>query len=311
MSVNRNCVNTTAAGTYPLLGPIETNTPFYLTYTRDNILYTLTYVQGSSSSSPGRLIFDPRPANFLPLVGTASGSGFVFSFTGGSDLAIGTTNCLFTPNSTGEIIIPTNANFSQWAMLLTGVPYVMNIPAKNNNCTAPQWLTFEATTESMTQPGFADNIKSSDPVQISLNQIYAIPQTIFRCGDCDTPGGGVIQPALLFEACTISGGFASNPEACQASILGSEYYSNLSDCTTGVWYKYCSNGQDCSAGCRGPCSMTGLDCLFDGQIPGFKCETPPKPEKPIYEQEWFWALAAGLIVTLIVVLIILFYVLDN
>lgn len=309
MTDNRNCVNNTTTGSYPLLGPIDVNTPFYLTYSKDGILYTLTYIAGSSSTDLGKLVFDPRPNNFQPITGTASGTGYIFSIS--SSLDIGTTNCLFTPKSTGSVIIPSSSDVGDWAMLLTGVNYTMTIPSKNSSCNAPQWLTFEATSESTTQPGFAAGIKSSTPVNINLTNIYAIPQSIYKCGDCDTPEMGAIQPSLLFEACFISGGFATNPTACAASILDSDFYSNLSDCTNGIWYNYCSKGKDCSANCRGACSTNGLSCFYDGSVPGFKCEEQAPQEKPFYEQEWFWALIIGLVVLILVLFIIIFAHLDR
>lgn len=293
--MSNSCLDTISATQYWLKGPIQPGQSFYLAYELDKILYVLTYV--SSTTGPS-LVFDPRQkSNPILITATAANpTGYIFTFTtGGNDYYIINKNNEFvaTDTGSGEVLVPVNSSFDDWAMFLTGAKYIIKDTENSNS----KWCRYEAS--GTITAGRSESI-TKDKVTCESIKILALPSVFYLCGSCGSNSDPTVP--ITIEGCWISDSFSSQPDICPQNAA--ESFTDLPDCQNGIWYRYCNNNTECSKGCKGQCS-NGLACTYDGSIPGFKCEQP-QTEKPWYQQEWFIALAVGLFILFILMLIIIF-----
>lgn len=289
----QSCSQNISNNNHWLKGPILNNTAFYICYQdeKQKVLYVLTYIPPTSSNNDnntnlGDLIFVPLGISSsvgTPFFSNQSGNGYSISFTVNSeDNYIVAASNLFVPGTSAKTLIPTNAKHDDWAIFLAGTtPYTLQTITN----TAPRWNTYTADPSTIKDYRVSAVVVENNTPKITkiTTQIFAIPDTIYACGTCSTPGD--------FTSLSVEADWLSNNDLSGLP----EFFTNLDDCRAGIWYDYCAKGTNCSKTCVGACP-NGDRCIFRNTE--FVCGVEPGPKKPIYEQTWF-------IITMIVLIIIL------
>lgn len=124
---------------------------------------------------------------------------------------------------------------------------------------------------------FYTDTSSQDPLQVYILRAGETSSTLittpliavstisyYGCNGETCDVANTISQALKIAYCNI---LKSPPNACLPII---QSWTTTSDAGQGKVYNYCSSGTNCSSNCKGPCTKTNYECLYDGQ--SFVCK---------------------------------------
>ncbi len=270
-----------AIGSIPeLIGPIETGASFMIVSIQNNVPFILNSIAIQNGIS---YYWESNVQNTLSSFGIFTSQGSLDSLTIKDTINGG--GIAFTNNIVTNSLIPSNLTMSQplfanWFppdIFLSSVIYTMY----NNGVTGQIYETKELKTT------------------IPANNLIILP--VLWYFNCTSSGAYDVinQPdnSVINWFCLVGATGCSNIDIAPSG------WTNLSDCTIGNKYQYCSTNNLCgSNSCNGPCSVIYDDCTFSSNT--YTCVFDPN--KFVNDTEWWESpYFIGLIIVIIIIIILI------